>query len=121
MTQKHKKSSPKKSAGQKTLKAKSPKKALNSPKKRISKALHADHVLRRIPTNVQQVLGDLQAQIQSGAMELSDWRSLGLGIMNRLGKVSESLKRTGAAPAASVKAAAKSARKRASALRPWAR
>jgi hypothetical protein len=81
----------------------------------------ADHLLRKIPANVQRILSDLQAQIQSGAVEISDWKSLGLAIMNRLGKVSASLKQKAAGSARSVKSVGKRTKKRAGNLRPWAR
>lgn len=54
---------------------------------KVAKA--ADSSLKQIPANVQKFLKDLQVQIQSGAVDLADWRSLGVGIMSRLGQVTE--------------------------------
>lgn len=55
--------------------------------------------LRRIPKQVELFLKDLQQQMQSGAIDLTDWRSLGVGILNRMSQVSATL-RTAAVPAA---------------------
>jgi|GEM_PF-5494640 len=67
---------------------------INKPRKSVKNIddKKADSSLKQIPANVQKFLKDLQGQIQSGAVDLADWRSLGVGIMSRLGQVTEKIR-----------------------------
>lgn len=89
------------------------KKAKAAPKGKPRKKISApdEAALRRIPKQVEVFLKDLQQQMQSGAIDLTDWRSLGVGILNRIGQVSATLRTaTGTGPKAPAKTTLKSAK-----------
>lgn len=71
--------------------------------KKKTKSRRADEAaLRTIPKQVEVFLKDLQQQMQSGAIDLTDWRSLGVGILNRISQVSATLRTATNAAGASV-------------------